>query len=571
MNEQEPGAGTQTETLAPEPAPARRRVLPAAQPWLLPVGVVVLTCLLPLVELWRAPGPPMEEGFMLVFPELVLDGQVPNRDFLHLYGPGSLWVLAGAFEVLGTTLATERAIGFLQQLGLAFGILALLRPWGRWVAAAGGATAAMIVVPPIGLTALAWTGGVALGLWSLNGSLTGLAAEPGSARRRRLLLVAGLLAGAALLYRPDLVLAVGLSSVVLWPGLDRSGRRRFAGGLAVGVSPYLVHVATAGVGNVVTGLVLEPVFELRGGRRLPLPPSWSHFDGFLQRAGQLIEPPWPLPAPPPPAQLSLWLALLVAANVALVVAGVHALRRGDRWLLVLALFSVGLLPQAIQRADSTHLAWVSCVPLGLLPAAAAEGIRAWRPRWPSGRQAMAAAAVPLLATLALAPHFTWAIYTDYVARSVGAREIEAGTIRRGDRTFPYGRPDAVEAVNAMLPDVERVMRPGDTLFVGTADLRKTPYSEAFLYYLLPELAPATRYIEMDPGIANAEDSGLADELRAADIAILSSIRDDWDEPNDSQEFGPDEPNQVIEEDFCLVDSYGDGLSDRGLYELYRRC
>src|SRR5918995_2122674 len=173
MDDQEPGGGTQTETLAPEPAPARRPALSAARPWLLPVGVVVLTCLLPLAELWRAPGPPMEEGFMLVFPELVLDGQVPNRDFLHLYGPGSLWVLAGAFEVLGTSLATERAIGFLQQLGLALGILALLRPWGRWVAAAGGATAAVIVVPPIGLTALAWTGGVALGLGSLNGSLTG--------------------------------------------------------------------------------------------------------------------------------------------------------------------------------------------------------------------------------------------------------------------------------------------------------------------------------------------------------------------------------------------------------------
>ena len=28
----------------------------------------------------------------------VLRGQIPNRDFLHLYGPGSLWVLAGIFN-----------------------------------------------------------------------------------------------------------------------------------------------------------------------------------------------------------------------------------------------------------------------------------------------------------------------------------------------------------------------------------------------------------------------------------------------------------------------------------------
>jgi hypothetical protein len=531
---------------------------------------VAIACLLPLIELWRAPGPPMEEGFMLVFPELVLEGQVPNRDFLHLYGPGSLWTLAGVVEVFGTTLATERAVGFLQLVGVAFGIFALLRPWGRWVAAAGGAIAAVIVVPPIGLTALAWTGGLALGLWALHSVLAARATLP-SSRRRRLFVVAGLLAGAALLYRPDLIVAVGLAGAVLWRGLERRDRLQLAGALAVGVSPYIVHMAMAGAGNVVEGLVLQPVFELRAGRSLPFPPSWGHFDGFLQRAGALIEPSWPLPAPPTPAQLSLWLGLLLAANAALVVMGVRAARRDDLRLLALALFSAGLLPQAIQRADSTHLAWVSCVPLGLLPAAVVEAQRSWRPRWRRAPATVLAAAVPVVATLALAPTFVWGTYADYVGRSFGFSDLEAGTIRRGDRVFHYGRLDAVDAVNEMLPDVERISEPGDSLFVGTGDLRKTPYSEAFIYYLLPELEPATRYIEMDPGIANADDSGMADELRRADIVILSSIRDDWDEPNDSRKFGPDEPNEVIDNDFCLVESYGKGLSGRGLYELYQPC
>ena len=239
---------------------------------------------------------------MLVFPELVLKGWVPNRDFLHLYGPGSLWVLAGVFKVFGTTLEVERAVGFLQQLGIAFGVFAAIRPWGRWVAAAGGAMAAIVVIPPIGLTALAWTGGVALGLWSVVSALAGAGAADGSVRRRRLLTVAGLLAGAALLYRPDLVVAVGLSSFVLWRALDRAGRSRYAVALAVGVSPYLIHLATAGPRSVVDGLVLEPVFELRGGRRLPLPPSWGHFDGFLQKAGRAhraaLAPPGPADAGP---------------------------------------------------------------------------------------------------------------------------------------------------------------------------------------------------------------------------------------------------------------------------------
>ena len=532
---------------------------------------MAVACALPLVELWRVPGPPMEEGFMLVFPELVLEGWVPNRDFLHLYGPGSLWVLAGAFKLFGTTLEVERIVGLLQLLGVVSGVFALLRPWGRWLAAAGATVTAVVLLPAGGLTALAWIGGLALALWALDRALGAAEAPPETSRRRRGWVAAGLLAGVALLYRPDLALALGLAMLGLWRAIDPAGRRRFLGALALGLSPYLVHIATAGPGTVFRGLVVEPVFELRGGRSLPFPPSWSSFDGYLQRVAALVEPSWPLPAPPTPAQLVLWVGLLLAANALLLAAGVVAARRGERRLLVLALFSAGLLPQAIQRADSTHLAWVSCVPLGLLPAAVVELTRTWRPRVRSVPRAALAAVVPAVATVALAPTFVWGLYGDYVARSFGQWEREAGTIRRGDRTFHYGRLDAVAAVDALLPDVERIAEPGDSLLVGTGDLRKTPHSEAFLYYLLAELDPATRYIEMDPGIANAPDSGLANELRAADVVILSTIKDDWDEPNDSRVFGANEPNEVIAEDFCLVGSYGEGPAGRGLYELYERC
>ena len=81
--------------------------------WVAPL-VVLLSTLLPLYGLWLTQGAPMEEGFMLVFPEMVLDGQVPNRDFLHLYGPGSLWVLAAVFSVAGVSLASERLVGYLR-------------------------------------------------------------------------------------------------------------------------------------------------------------------------------------------------------------------------------------------------------------------------------------------------------------------------------------------------------------------------------------------------------------------------------------------------------------------------
>lgn len=549
-----------------------RRPLPAWTSLVPPLATVALVFVLPAWGIWTTPGPPMEEGFMLVFPERLLAGDLPHRDFLHLYGPGSLWLLAAVYWIFGVNLWVQRVVGAVQIAAVAGGVFALLRPWGRWVAASGASVATLVLITPAGFTALAWVGAVALGLWAVWAAVEAL--EPGcpDPRRRRLLVVAGVLAGLALLFRLDLVVALGLAGLVVLWRLDGPGRRRLVVAGLAGLSPYLVHIATVGLGPVVEGMVLEPVFDLRGGRALPLPPSTSGFDGFLQRAWLLpdVMPPYPLPAFSGPVQMNLWLALLLGASGLLVVGGVVALRagRGPR-LLVMAAFALGLLPQALQRADSTHLAWVSCVTLGLLPAAVVEltgGLAAPRRGL---RGAAAIAAVPL-ALLVAAPHFTYRSYGESVAQTFGMRR-RSFPMHHDGRTFLYGRPDAVDAVNRLLPLVDELTEPGDRLFVGPADLRRTPYSEAFLYFLLPELVPATRYIEMDPGVANGEDSGLAREVASSDVLILSSIRDDWEEPNDSRLYGPNDANEVVRSRFCLVESYGEGVGGRGLYEVHVPC
>ena len=139
--------------------PDRTGLLSTRQRDAIALTIVALVFAVPLRGLLRAPGPPMEEGFMLVFPERVLHGAIPNRDFLHLYGPGSVWALAGAFKVFGVSLLTERLFGLAQQMAIVFGIYALARRWGRTVAVSGAVTSALIIIP-FGLTALAWIGGV---------------------------------------------------------------------------------------------------------------------------------------------------------------------------------------------------------------------------------------------------------------------------------------------------------------------------------------------------------------------------------------------------------------------------
>ena len=127
-------------------------------------SIIAVAFALPLRGLLRSQGPPMEEGFMLVFGEMVLKGRVPNRDFLYLYGPGSLWVLAGLFKAFGTSLLVERLFGLAQQIGIVLGVFGLARYWGRTAATICALISCVIIVPPIGLTALPWPGAVALGL-----------------------------------------------------------------------------------------------------------------------------------------------------------------------------------------------------------------------------------------------------------------------------------------------------------------------------------------------------------------------------------------------------------------------
>jgi len=316
-------------------------------------------------------------------------------------------------------------------------------------------------------------------------------------------------------------------------------------------------------------MVIEPVFHLRGGRGLPIPPSWGHLDGFLQKAGRLQQLSWPIPAPAFSQQLFLWFFLLCGVVAFVLWQGIVAIRRDPtgvraRTLFVVGVFSLGMMPQALQRVDSAHLAWVGAVPFGFLPVALYELITRRAPKWSTRGSLLGACAVGLATVLFVMPAFTITRYTDYALQTFNAHR-HSYKIENDGRTFYYGKKDRADAAQMVLDAADKIAKPGQKLFVGPVNLRKTPYSDAYLYYMLPYLKPGTRYIEMDPGIANTDDSGLDRELASSDIAILSAIWDNWEEPNDSRKVGSDKAERVLAEHFCLVGSYLD------LYKLYQRC
>ena len=473
---------------------------------------------------------PMDEGTLLVYPTRVLDGDVPNRDFEHFYGPGNLWLLATTYFFAGVSVTVERSVGIAYRLVIILAIFALARRSGAIVAVAAGLVAAFILAA-LGSSALAWFGGFALALSSLALATERLRARDdaqGDASGQSFL--AGLLAGLALVFRLDLALAVILSSLALLPSASRRERRAHLLGLIVGASPYAVHIWLAGLRPAVRGLIIDPISVQSSGRRLPLPPDNSAVAAVLY--------------------------LVVLSALGLLAWSLYRWHSNpgatqDRRLLAVALFSVGILPQMFQRDDIVHVLFGACLPLAFLPVLLATIARQHAPRLTIVAAAGGVALVLFLTARAVDKSIAVGVFPSYAVQHDG-------------RSFPL--PSKLDApdMQLFLADVDRIARPGQRLFVGPRDLRRTNYNDTYLYFLLPKLEPATYFLEMNPGSANRVHSRLAADIRSADLLILTDAYDQSSEPNSSRDFGPTDPGDVVRDDFCA-------LATRSHWTLLARC
>ena len=111
--------------------------------------------------------------------------------------------------------------------------------------------------------------------------------------------------------------------------------------------------------------------------------------------------------------------------------------------------------------------------------------------------------------------------------------------------------------------LDALAKPGERLFVGPADLRRTNYNDTFIYHMMPQLRPATYFLEMNPQSANRPGSRLGKDIAGADWLVLNRELDTWHEPNQSAKFASDAPMQVVRDQFELCGQYG-------TRDLYRR-
>lgn len=525
LNEREPLSTTRADCTVTGGASSGRRSLAVA-------ALVLVSLLLPLLRGFDKPAARMDEGSLLVYPELILKGNLPYRDFETFYGPANIYVLAGVYVVFGPSILAERATGLVYRLLILGAVFCIARRWGSALAA-GATLIAGAVFLDVGVVAYAWMGGIACALWSIF-----IISKTDSCVRS---FFGGMLVATALLFRPDLGPGVILSSLPLFLLMHRRAQGRYIAGIVVALLPLACLVVFVGMRPVLDNFFVYPVFHTSAGRRLPLFGAETYV-------------------------IYLFFAHLVASLIN-VAAGAYAVRvsRRDpraRLLLAAALLGLGLTHQAAQRIDDAHVIFASFASLGLLPLSLFVLLSAERCALPIRSREWIAVATALVAIETFIPELAVNLRSD-VGAALTPNAQTSFYLEKGNRAFPFNSMGPVRATGKIFERIDTLALPGDRLFVGPADLRRTNYNDTFLYHMLPQLRPATYFLEMNPGSANRPNSRLASDIRTADWLILNRLYDTWIEPNSSSTNGPDAPNAVVRTEFTLCDEFG-------AYLLFRR-
>lgn len=506
-----------------------------------------------------------DEGFMASGSMMILRGWVPIRDFFVIYGPGQFYTVAAAYYVFGEDLATSRAlhVALLALLAVALATATIVTSRGR-LGVVAIAAAAMILgaayanpnalYPAIPAALLLVTGTLALDRWFVTRSATWL-------------LVASASAGLALLYRWDFgvfgMTALGVTVIVA--NFDaRSTVRDTLRDLLLLAVPAL-FVAAVGFGPFIYLGGWERWFE-----EVPLFlvrefAKWREIYMWAPTVERLLTA-WGDGATTSMLAAAYRLAfmatpfVLVAATLVRVALrlrhGPNSLDRTDVLALAVALTCLFLLNQMRVRP---HL-WqgfpafaASLLLLGYLlqrPIDAAAS--AWR-MVPVAASTMAVLVLVLIPLQLLkdghqnALTGRWA--TIEFPRASGI-EQPRWMVNRGGWWVTYR--ELIEFVRAnTVPD--------EPIFSGVQDTSRLFINDAMLYFLA-DRPPATRWIEMEPGLTNTErgQSEVIEALDRRQVRLLVLRNQLSKEPNaTSRSNGVHLLDAYVQENYREARQFGD--------------
>jgi len=451
-----------------------------------------------------------DEALLLVYPQRIISGQWPNRDFFTAYGPGQFWLLAGVYKIFGASVIAERLVGLFLHAALVIGVVRVTQFRGRFVAGTAGCTSALILAF-LNLSAFAWLGALSLIIWSI--------AIMVRRTSRRTSVVAGLLVGIVFAVRPELgAVAIVCQLPLLWRSHFKFS---WLIGFGLGAVPMVIHLAMAG-----PEFVKNFLFVMR--------------ETSAGITGQ----------PDVPIALRVAAVLLVACVLAIAWA---AVRERDPTLFAVGLLSIFLLPTAFQRLDIIHIAYVGCFiwPMWLAIVVsrsklAGGMVHRYGARWL--RRSFSVAVVILIGATLTIEVSSWkpTYWLKHLDKSVPVR---VATDYQNDTAL-------IHAINQQVPT-------GSRIFIGSVDMNVLNYNPMYLYFLLSEYSPSGYYLEL-PGGYDGVGKALSADIRGADALILSDTPDLQHNLYRSGLGGTFNVNEIVADHFCQTGRYGFKL-------LYVRC
>jgi hypothetical protein len=453
----------------------------------------------------RAPTFTEDEYSLLIYADLIARGRIPNRDFFTPYGPGTLWPVTLANQIAGhPSVTAERIVGLGYHVALAVGVWRLASRYGRRSSLVAGCLSGLIAAT-LSLTAYGWLAALAAAVWFI------VLASSGK------WFWAGVLAILAVTVRPEFMLVIAACSAVLLT------RRRdlilLLSGIGLGGLPLWFHLVVAGP-SLLRNVFLDRV-AVNGRVAFPSPASWLGIAFVL-------------------LCLCLAILLLVFATAPARVSAVHAM--------------VGLLvfPQALQRTDSDHIAFVAVL---LVPLAAAALLGSLSfPSFASGinRTVDATFYAGVISIVCLC-----AVVATFAPRG-------DSLVIRGRQIFTFG-PSASSAVERVVKEVEAKVPRGETFFVGASDMSRFAVTSNYLYFLMPDRVPDAYYLELAPGVSERQGSRLIDDVRDARFLVLTRV-----DPDRELALYPYLPrgseivNRYVDRHFCHSGAAGE-------VDIYSRC
>ncbi len=516
------------------------------------LALITLTYLLFLRYGFRHPGAAQEEGEILSEAYLASHGLMMYRDFNNMYGPLGIWDVALIFKLFGSSIYVERAIGVLYEITA---ICAAFR-----IGAIKSTVFAVVGTIPFliffisgadgGLYAWPWYLALSLSLWAIYCLHKNFTAKDGTNKWG---IIGTVLISLAILTRFDFAIALAPIAAIYLIPLGKGKIRLPIFGLLLAPAGYLIQAVFSGFSATFYYLFINPQNELSG-NYLPLPPPTGELAAYFDRESTTIHRvTWSFPSPSLALQLNLifWVGV-VSIGLGLLIIILRIMKNRDRkpfLLIALLVFELGTAPASLQRPDSSHLMqfFLTAVFFVIL---ATSYIAERKILFTLLK--LAAGVCSLVFMFFLIPAYTIAPTIYSYQASLDSNEFKSYEVTNYGHQFFFGDTISQEYVNETLKFVDSISSQNSTLVVAISNLELSPYNDSYLYYMLPQLHPGTKYLIFYPDISLNDGKKFAGELAKTNILILSSKYWNWVEPNSSVTPGSTEPETVVGSKYCQI-------------------